>query len=175
MKIGKTLTIGILAALVALSSCRQKPRKTIDVPMSQARYSQGYVLSSRGFGGCSAVILDYKNMAVMAHVPLPFDQAYLIMTEQGYDPGEYARFPKEWEGELHTENVVGHLSSQMKERGIDPKEGVAFVNAGCKRGLDRIINDLEKAGIKIAEARLDSLFRDVEYNPRTDSLIVRYR
>lgn len=149
-------TIFGLSLEVRLNKARVN--KIIDVPVTGARYSDGNILESRGFSSCSAVILDYKNKAVMAHAP---------NSEEGYSTFK----DKE---DVYVENVVEYLSNKMREKGINPRECKAFVNAGSNEGLEKITNDLRESGIEIESSKLDKNSRDIKYNLKTDKISINY-
>ncbi|MDD5192477.1 MAG: hypothetical protein PHH54_06360 [Candidatus Nanoarchaeia archaeon] len=166
-KLAIILTL-IAATIFGLNSWTRlneaRSNKIIDVPIARARYSNGEVLESMDFISCSALILDYKDKAIMAHAP---DE-------------EYANYMFEWgvppEGnDVYIGNVVKYLSNEMREKGINPKECKAFINAGSERGLEKITNDLKEAGIGVESSKLDQNPRNMRYDPKTNNLTVNYR
>lgn len=134
----------------------------IDVPIARARYSDGAILESKGFIYCSAVILDCGNKAVMAHATCDKeDYTY-----------EYTIVPEG--NNIYTENVVEELSKLLQEKGINPRECKAFINAGLSENLEKITHDLGDVGISIEISKVDKTLRDIRYNPKTDRISITY-
>lgn len=129
----------------------EKP--VVEVPISELRYVNNQKLRSADFTVCSAVILDYGDSGVMAHVK-PY------------------RNNKET---IDAENVVTYLSDELRKHGIDPRKSEAIVNTGFSLSLESIKQQLKKEGIKLRSFSLETRLRDVEYNPKSNELNVFYK
>jgi hypothetical protein len=117
--------------------------------VSGITYHSG-ALTSEGFLGCSAVVLDWGEEAIMAHA-LPYLRPNLI--RRGVT--------------LFTAGgVVERLIDESSKYGLNPKDAEAHINSGDKKSLLRIIKNLENNSIKIAKAELR--FQD-EYLPKFSS------
>ncbi|MAG02885.1 hypothetical protein CMI42_06105 [Candidatus Pacearchaeota archaeon] len=145
---------------MSLIGCgKQNSREPIDIPISQIRYSNGRKLRSEGYSICSTLVLDYKDHALMSHVA-PF-----------MGGGTYSLDPNY----VNASNVVEESVKMIEQKGINPRNCEAIVNSGDIFSLDKINQDLNDLGITIKESKFDSKPRDLEYDPRSNTLTVEYR
>ncbi|GEM_PF-2766623 len=123
---------------------------------------------SYGFYGCTAVIFDYGNEALFSHALAGYDLIGINFRGRLDD-----RAP------VNGYNVVERMVEESRKRGLNLRDCEALIDAGNETELRKILEDLNKEGIKVRKSKLWSVSngtpirRDVYFNPSRDLLVIR--
>ncbi len=152
---------GLLAAASVLSfshnSNGNATNKIKEVSEGRIEYNKGPLIS-HGFYGCSAVILDFGEEALMAHA---------------YPQRAYGRSKHRESDLVGYDTVVTELVEDARRRGLDLKHARAFVNFGEDSSRKKIMSDLFLRGIYVAHEEFNrEKDRVIHYDPKHDSMTV---
>lgn len=160
----KLYTIAALLGLLAVTDTNNSGsviRRTIEVPAGEFRDAKNNdMLYSEGYFGCSALVIDYGDGALLAHA-LPESEEH-------------------WRGRnlntisyLHTDNVVEQTVGYIRNNGINPKSCFAIVDAGQEKDMKIILRDLRHEGIRVKKSMCANFKgRNVSYTPSDNKLYV---
>ena len=142
----------LVGASIVTGVCKNTDinRYATTVPIAEIGYVNEDKIESRGFAGCTALILDYKDKATMAHAI------------------------GDSEDRINIYNVVEKSSEELKLHGIDPLESKAIIYSSNKKDIAGIVSDLENKGIEIKKVLYDprNITTNLSYDPRLDTLLL---
>jgi len=135
------------------------------VQPGHVEYNNGDLVSY-DFVRCTAVVFDYGDSALMAHAtPLLEPKLFILTRKESITAG----------------SVVEYFIQESNRLGLNPKEARAYVNAGDKKSLDKITEELKKNHIPVIKAKMrfrkgyDPSYSDVRtilYSPSRNKLSV---
>lgn len=147
----------ILSGALACGAYFTFRKSEIGVSTGEIKYSTNGILRADGSSACSVVVIGNESEAVMAHA---FPENVLFLHR---------------EKRVTIENAVGKCIEELTGRGIEVARCEAAVNAGTKKGYDKLIGDLNKQGIKIRDAYLEEgKRRNVYYDIRKRKIESKY-
>lgn len=153
------IALGAVALGAGALSYTPNSERPVEVKVGKIGYSRG-PLVSHDFANCSAVILDFGDEALMAHV-IPVDTLAYGWTGPSDHYVGYADF-------------MGELTKEAQIRNLNMKRVEAIVSFGRESPKERILESLLKKGIKIREIEDSHLneIRSVLYDPKPNRLRV---